>query len=485
MGKRPFMSLKVKMSIGVIFICLLIGVLAVILVNRIAKDIVDKEYRNRAEQIAKAVVTTVDAREVKELTDDVMSIYRKVDKVVSSSQWGSEEWNKYMNNYDGIVKRPVYHSIRKHLRVYQDIFDVSCIYIMQFNKNQNHAIYVIDAAYEDICPPGVVDSFADGFWPDESGYSIPTTITNEQIYGWLVSAGCPVMLNGEVVAYICVDISMNDIKAKELYYVFVSTTVMLIITILLLTASLLYVSKNVVGPVRLLTNTAKNYCAENAEVVHHEFEKLEVRNNDEISELLLSMKQMETDMNANINALIDTKVVLRETEEKAITMEALAVKDTLTGVWNRRAYDEEIHILQEELGNGDTEFGIAMIDLNFLKTVNDTYGHDNGNIMIKKLSGLICDTFKRSQVFRIGGDEFVVILKNKDYRKIDKRIENFNYQLWQLQEDNSLMPWEKVSAAIGYAKYDKDVDTSVDDVFKRADRAMYDRKVAMKANREH
>ncbi len=142
-------------------------------------------------------------------------------------------------------------------------------------------------------------------------------------------------------------------------------------------------------------------------------------------------------------------------------------------------------MLEDELTEGLTEFGIAMIDLNFLKKINDTYGHENGNITIRKLSSLICDIFKRSQVFRIGGDEFVVILKNKDYKKIDKRIENFNYQLWQISEDTTLQPWEKISAAIGYAKFDPDLDKTVNDVFKRADRAMYDRKVAMKANRDY
>lgn len=485
MVKKPFMSLKLKLSIGVVFICLLIGVLAVVLVNTIAADIVDKEYISKAEQITKAVVTALDAEDVKELTDEVMDIYDNTDTVVSSSDWGSTQWKEYMDNYEGIEQLAVYHRLRKKLRTYQDIFQVNCFYIMQFNVPERHAIYIIDGAYDDICPPGCVDSYEDGFWPDDNGYSIPTTITNEDVYGWLVSAGTPVMLDGKVVAYLCVDISMNEIKGKALDYVFIASTVMLIITILLLAVSLWQVTRNVVEPVVLLTNTAKNYCSESTEVVHHAFEKLEVRNNDEISQLLLSMKQMEKDMNANINALMDAKVAIQETEKKAITMEELAVKDTLTGVWNRRAYEEEIHMLEDELTEGLTEFGIAMIDLNFLKKINDTYGHENGNITIRKLSSLICDIFKRSQVFRIGGDEFVVILKNKDYKKIDKRIENFNYQLWQISEDSSLQPWEKISAAIGYAKFDKELDKTVNDVFKRADRAMYDRKVTMKANRDY
>ncbi|MBP3782425.1 MAG: GGDEF domain-containing protein [Butyrivibrio sp.] len=485
MKNKPFMSLKLKLSIGVVVICLLIGVLAVVLVNAIAADIVDKEYMSKAEQMTKAVVTALDPEDVKELTGQVMGIYENVDTVVSSDDWGSSKWKEYMDNYEGIEQLPVYHRLRKKLRTYQDIFQVNCFYIMQFNVPEKHAIYIIDGAYENICPPGCVDSYEDGFWPDEAGYSVPTTITNEDAYGWLVSAGSPVMLDGKVIAYVCVDISMNEIKGKALDYVLVASTVMVIITVLLLGVSLWQVSRNVVEPVVLLTNTAKNYCSESTEAVHHAFEKLEVRNNDEISQLLLSMKQMEKDMNANINALMDAKVAIEETEKKANTMEELAVKDTLTGVWNRRAYEEEIQMLEEELSEGLNEFGIAMIDLNFLKKINDTYGHENGNITIRKLSGLICDIFKRSQVFRIGGDEFVVILKNKDYKKIDKRIENFNYQLWQISEDSSLKPWEKISAAIGYAKFDKDLDKTVNDVFKRADRAMYDRKVAMKANRDY
>ena len=56
------------------------------------------------------------------------------------------------------------------------------------------------------------------------------------------------------------------------------------------------------------------------------------------------------------------------------------------------------------------------IDLNNLKTINDTYGHDKGNIAIMKLANMICEVFSKSPVFRIGGDEFAVILFKKDYR---------------------------------------------------------------------
>ena len=93
---------------------------------------------------------------------------------------------------------------------------------------------------------------------------------------------------------------------------------------------------------------------------------------------------------------------------------------------------------------------------------------------------LVCEIFEHSPVFRVGGDEFVVVLKLRDYRNVDNLVGDFNAHLEKLQNDDTLNPWEQISAAIGYAKFDK----TVDDVFQKADKAMYDKKVAMKAERK-
>ena len=483
MKREKFISLRVKISLGVIIICFLLGSLSIISVFNIASAIIDKEYTDKAEQISEAVANTLDPDDVKELTDAVLERYYGVDEVIPSTEWGSDAWNAYMSNYDGIEELPVFKKLIDHFRKYQDIFKVDCIYLMVYKKEAVHAIYIADGAYEDACPPGVVDSFEDGLWPDDNDPVIHATITNEDVYGWLVSTAYPVMKDGEVVSHLCVDISMNEIKAKEQGYVVTATIAMLGLTVLLLLLSILYFNGNVIEPVRLLSETAKNYCSENNDVVHHAFEKLRINSNDEIGELLLSMKQMETDMNTNVNSLIDTKVALKQTEEKANTMQALAVKDSLTGVRNKTAYDYEVTILEKDLSDGFNEFGLAMIDLNFLKRTNDTYGHEKGNISIRRLCMLVCEIFEHSPVFRIGGDEFIVILKFRDYRNVDRLIEDFNARLEAAQKDDTLKPWEQISAAIGYAKFDKTVDSTVDDVFKKADQAMYERKEAMKARR--
>ena len=276
---------------------------------------------------------------------------------------------------------------------------------------------------------------------------------------------------------------MNDIKAKERNYVISTTVVMICLTLFILVIALYYVRRNVIVPVSMLSDTAKNYCSENNDVVHHAFEKLLIKTHDEIGQLLVSMKQMEADMNLNINALIDTRVALRETEAKADSMQELAIKDALTGIRNKTAYDYEVEKLEKDIADGFIEFGLAMVDLNFLKKINDTYGHEKGNISIRRLCMLVCEVFDHSPVFRIGGDELIVILKFRDYKNVDALIEDFNNRLNDIQNDDELNPWEKISAAIGYHKFDKNTDKTVEDVFKKADQAMYERKVAMKAQR--
>ncbi len=485
MKKERFFSLNLKMTIGIILMCFFIGAVAIFAVNRIATSMIDKEYSDRADQVSAAMAVTVDPQDVKTLRDAVVDIYKGVDNVVPSSEWGSDEWNAYMANYEGIRFLPEFNKLQKLFRTYQDIYGVECIYVTDYKKEVMHAIYLVDGAYgEDECPPGCVDSFEDGLWPDEENPVVPATITNEEVYGWLVSTAYPIYLDGELVAHMCVDISMNDIKAKERSYMVTTALSMAALTLVMLVVALWYFRRSVVRPVKKLSDTARNYCSENNDVVHHAFEELEFTSRDEIGQLLSSMKQMEADMNSNINSLIDTKVALKETEEKAHNMQELAVKDSLTGIRNKTAYDHEVVKLEKDLEDGFNEFGLAMVDLNYLKKINDTYGHEKGNISIRRLCMLVCEIFDHSPVFRIGGDEFIIILRNSDYRNIDSLIGEFNRRLTLIARDDTLKPWEKISAAIGYYKFDKRIDKTVDDVFKKADKAMYDNKLAMKAIRK-
>ena len=103
---------------------------------------------------------------------------------------------------------------------------------------------------------------------------------------------------------------------------------------------------------------------------------------------------------------------------------------------------------------------------------------------IKRLCHIVCMIFDHSPVFRIGGDEFAVILKGHDLKHYDELRERFEHEIEVLEKDESVPRWERVSAAIGVAFYEPSRDRGVASVFKRADEAMYYRKKEMKALRQ-
>ncbi len=157
----------------------------------------------------------------------------------------------------------------------------------------------------------------------------------------------------------------------------------------------------------------------------------------------------------------------------------LAHRDSLTGLRNTTSYKGWVVEFNAKIKEGGISFGIAVLDINNLKKINDTYGHIFGNELIVTASRIICDTFKKSPVFRIGGDEFCVILQNRDLADIKKLFERFDTECatTYIDKDNVKFP---VSIAKGFAEFDPDQDTQFSDVFERADSEMYKNKRLMK-----
>ena len=182
---------------------------------------------------------------------------------------------------------------------------------------------------------------------------------------------------------------------------------------------------------------------------------------------------------ANIDAVKRMELDYNDALDRAKNAAAMATRDELTGVKNKRAYVQAEAELDDLISkNEQFDFAIVVCDLNGLKLVNDTQGHKAGDEYIKDSSSIICNIFKRSPVFRIGGDEFAVILKGWDYVRRQYLLKEL-YELLEENKQNGM-----VVMAAGMSEYEPDTDMRVQDVFERADNLMYDNKKQCKVMRE-
>ncbi len=170
-----------------------------------------------------------------------------------------------------------------------------------------------------------------------------------------------------------------------------------------------------------------------------------------------------------------SKAMLDEEKETSRTFQTMANTDSMTGLLNKHAYSEKESIINKKIAEGSIEkLGVIVADINGLKDVNDQKGHAAGDKLIKDASRLICEYLKPGMVFRIGGDEFTVIIEENGFDSIDRAIGELNRKV----EDN--IKTDEVVISIGYSVLTVG-DKKLHDVFERADKLMYERKLQLKA----
>ena len=174
---------------------------------------------------------------------------------------------------------------------------------------------------------------------------------------------------------------------------------------------------------------------------------------------------------------IDKEIKKEQEHIKALNLaNEMARKDELTGIRNKSAYQETEEEIQKAMDEGRCDpFALVICDINDLKTINDTRGHKAGDDYIIYASKMICRIFTHSPVYRIGGDEFVVVLEAADYDNREDLIARIRKQVHQYLESD-----EGVIVACGMSEYNPNADTKVSDVFERADFLMYDNKKELK-----
>jgi diguanylate cyclase (GGDEF)-like protein len=146
----------------------------------------------------------------------------------------------------------------------------------------------------------------------------------------------------------------------------------------------------------------------------------------------------------------------------------LAMTDTLTGLFNRAKLDE---LLQDELNRSKHfhhTFGLAIMDIDHFKKINDTYGHQVGDAILKEIGKLITEELRSTdKVIRWGGEEFLLIYVETDQKEVFKRIEELRLQI----EEHLFSISSIITASFGLTLYTK--DDTIDSIIQRADNALY------------
>ena len=451
----------------------IVGGTAIFFFSSSVKSITRKHYFDHSIELADTLGLFVDIDNLKTVKNKVEEIYQSIpeEEKVENSNWGEPIWEAYLEKYQEIWEMPAYLALFDQLSTFhmKNEAESTCLGYVDFT-NERFVYLVDDSEIEDRCLPGCFDDFTeedktiknhllDGFLPE---------VTNMAEYGHLVSTARPIF-DGEakeenIVAFAMVDLSMNGIIAKENENTRTLSIVLGSLSFGTVVIGSLLVYFLIARPLRILTNAANEYVSDNDEELN-KFAKVNIRTKDEIEDLANSMKRMEQDINRHIADFLGA-------EQKANEMKHLADKDALTGMNNKRLYFEIEEKINAEIKAGKAKFAVTMIDLNDLKVINDTYGHEKGDEAIVTLANVINEIYQGSLTYRIGGDEFVAISQKEDLANVSKLEKAFM--------DNETLKTANLTAAVGVAIYNKKVDNNFEDTFKRADAKMYRNKKEIK-----
>lgn len=259
------------------------------------------------------------------------------------------------------------------------------------------------------------------------------------------------LVNGMRLALTAPKSEIDAAKNSLIFQISIAGLCICIVSVLL-TVSL---TRKIIKPLRELNDAAKKIAEGDLSIA------LTKQTKDEVGMLAESFQQTVNHLQKYVNYI-----------------NGLAYRDSMTGVKNKTAYDEMAKKIEEKMRTEQPEFAVVVFDINGLKQVNDNFGHDFGDILIIDCSKLICKSFKRSPVYRIGGDEFVVILENDDLEHYQERLEDFQREIEEANRTSNV--GFKISIARGIAIYNSGTDLVFANVFKRADEAMYQNKQIMK-----
>ena len=450
---------------------------------RVHRGQIDTYFKNQSLSNAVNFASFVDGDFLKELHDVVVTDEYMQLRDLAEETDNEELIRDYLKEH-GLWER--YDETRALLiRYLRNMSDIEYLYIMKLgDAGSNMDVYLID---DDDNPLYVTGSTEEDYLAiDGTTGIVPPTISHSE-WGWLCSSYAPVYdSNGDLVCHIGCDINMNDLMASQERALLYDVLGSLIFTVLVTILAIHCTKQALIKPLDKITDNMSRF----SPTGDSDYEKsgvidLKIRNNDEIRDIYLAIQSMQKRIVDYINDIVviqadkesaEKDVRLKEKEIGKISKDAY--RDALTHVGTKIAYTRKTAEMNENL-HSESKFALVMVDVNFLKTINDQYGHAAGDSYLSGCCSVICNIYKHSSVFRVGGDEFVVIVTGEDYRNRNKRIRQMHNSFDRSYKRTDTDPWLRYSAAFGMAELSSD-DRTIESVYERADKEMYRQKAEFK-----
>ncbi len=363
---------------------------------------------------------------------------------------------------------PEYQRVMDTLTYFQDNIELEYIYcIMQVSEKE--FVFGVDPTIEDPGEFGSPIVYTDALYAASKGKAGVDEISYEDEWGEFYSSYSPVFdSNGDVAGIVAADFSAEWYQNKIMHLAAIVGSFIAFALVCSIVMAILIATQYKKFFMTLLNKM--NDLSNGIETLIDE-----VASGGESVDRSPSMGlEVKGGMNDALNLLSEKILVMqmRLTEQIEI-IRSHAYIDGLTGLNNRTSYKEYLQILQKKMEEQpDYEFSVVVFDINQLKIINDDYGHDKGDQLIRNISLDIRDAFGGNRVYRVGGDEFVAILDDPDP---SDKIEKVRETIVRKNHESPIFhdPSVEIGLSMGFATFDPSKDKSYADVFNRADNAMY------------
>ena len=382
---------------------------------------------------------------------------------------------------EGFESDAYVETIKYYYTLKEDYPNIKYMYVWVCTKDGGIIVMDLDESYtevplqqsvEDI---GTLYEYGDGFKDEiedlmtgkNGTVAFPVYDNGE----YILSVATPIFdESGQYVCTACVDMSMEDIRQNNLDFIKGVGAFYVVIMIIITGIIMFFVHKDIVGPMEKMVNCIFSLNRDSEKDRYeglNRYESLNISTGNEIEVLYRTSLVIAKENLFNMSNYTKSKGEIMEMSE-------VAYKDALTRVGTKKAYDAQVQKISNSIARDENfKFALVMVDVNDLKRINDIYGHEKGDIYIKGCCKIVCEVFGHSPVYRVGGDEFIVYLVNDDYENRYDLCDSINQKFVEAFLDDSKEEYERYSAAVGMATFDRQKDSDVNDVFDRADKRMY------------